>query len=215
MIAVFIFIKCTDENRIANTEEKTFADFKQSLTTDPLFGKVLESAEKIGDFVNDPKTVIHTDVKLEILEERFRKASNKKSQMSVLSDLTNRPKEFYELIEKKYKYQKDFNAQNPGFTKLNKAEHKALITDIFSKKYPSLNASKSKEVSGAISGCAAARQISRDYCYANSLVESAACGWFTPTLWGAVLCGGVVVTKLSLCYGQADNAYNECVNGVE
>ena len=47
-------------------------------------------------------------------------------------------------------------------------------------------------------------------CHDRAMVGAAACGILTPTLLGALLCGGIVAIDNELCYNYAYEDFQKC-----
>ncbi len=76
------------------------------------------------------------------------------------------------------------------------------------KKISDLRSSEYKVRSGLDCGADYKTDLAR--CHDKAMVGAAACGILTPTLWGALLCGGFVAIDNEYCHKYAYEDFQKC-----
>lgn len=177
--------------------------YEANLENDADFISIIESAAKIGEFIDDSLTEIHTDVNLSVLKQKISATDQKSSQIEVLSDLTNRPEVLYDLLEEKYAYQRAFINNNPEFQQLSTAQQEELIENVVLSNF---SVSLEKQTP-----CTDQLESDLSYCHARQYTAAAFCGLMAPTLGGALLCGAAVVVDSGICHDQAYANWDLCM----
>lgn len=200
---VFFISSCNDTQSVRYNKEKIYQHYKKTLASNPDFDNIFNAVGKLVNYVRNPKTKIKSNINIEHIKEELKLAKNKNSQIKILSKLTNRPREFYNIIKEKYKYQQKFIANNSKFATLSHKKQKQLITYAVEKKLNKQNVSR--DISSVISHTTrVATPGCRGRCHKHAYAEAAGCGLLSETFFGALICGGVVLYAEHLCLKGCD-----------
>lgn len=174
------------------------------LTGGEQFEDIIDATDNLFKFISLSETNIKTNPDMAKFEDVVSKTKNDDDLIRALNIITNEPEEILNLIKIQYYFFKIFRNSNPEFLNMSEEERYSKVRQAIDKRFDD----NSFPPYG--NWCSVQYNRTLEGCHANALAGSVACGLLSPTLFGALLCAGVVIVANEYCHYNADTSYAAC-----